>query len=100
MTHYEQSMKSTNLLQANRTSSDANGEAKDASTKTFAINVVHDALKRGERLTSLRALKRYDVWSLAVAIHSLKKRGLPIKQRLIKLSNGKIVALYWIEDDA
>lgn len=64
------------------------------------IALIQAALERGERLTSLRALKRYDVWSLAVAIHSLKKRGLSIKQRLIKLSNGKIVALYWIENEA
>lgn len=64
------------------------------------IALIQAALERGERLTALRALKRYDVWSLAVAIHSLKKRGMPIKQRLIKLPNGKIVALYWIEDEA
>lgn len=52
------------------------------STET-GIEQVRAALERGERLTPLDALNRFGLWSLASAIHALRKQGMAIDAELI-----------------
>jgi hypothetical protein len=52
------------------------------STET-GIEQVRAALECGERLTPLDALNRFGLWSLASAIHALRKQGMAIDAELI-----------------
>ncbi|MDE2020679.1 MAG: hypothetical protein KGJ13_10120, partial [Patescibacteria group bacterium] len=53
-----------------------------------------DALKRGETLTPLDALKRFGVFRLGARIFDLKKAGYNIEMHLIETPSGKHVASY------
>lgn len=59
---------------------------------------VRAALEAGDALTHRDALNRFGLYSLAVAVHSLKAQGMAIHSRLIivRTSNGDRarVALY------
>lgn len=65
---------------------------------------VRAALEAGDALTHKDALQRFGLWSLAVAIHSLKQQGMLIHSRLIfvRASTGdKVrVALYSLDPEA
>lgn len=65
------------------------------------IAQVRAALEAGEALTHMDALRRFGLWSLAVAIHSLKQQGMAIHSRLISVrtSTGDKarVALYSLD---
>ncbi len=50
------------------------------------IEQVRAALERGERLTPLDALNRFGLWSLASAIHALRKQGMAIDAELIDVA--------------
>lgn len=49
------------------------------------IAKVRAALEAGDALTHMDALHRFGLWSLAVAIHTLKARGMAIHSRLISV---------------
>lgn len=53
------------------------------------------ALKRGDRLTPLQALKKYGCFRLAARISELRTEGMFIESRLINV-NGKTVAQYYL----
>jgi len=55
-----------------------------------------DALKRGEGITAVDALKRYGCFRLAARMHDLKMDGWPIVTHNVEVSSGKIVAKYWL----
>lgn len=65
------------------------------------IAKVRAALEAGDALTHMDALRRFGLWSLAVAIHSLKQQGMAIHSRLISVrtSTGDKarVALYSLD---
>lgn len=52
------------------------------STET-GIEQVRAALERGERLTPMDVLNRFGLWSLASAVHALRKQGMAIDAELI-----------------
>lgn len=60
-------------------------------TQTKAI---HQALKRGEKLTPLEALKKYGTLRLGARIWDLKQAGVRIKRELVEVGDGKRVARY------
>lgn len=68
--------------------------------KPTAQEQVHAALKTGQRLTALDALRRFGVHHLASAIRSLKSKGVDIVADMIELDNGKRVAAYRLGDKA
>lgn len=56
------------------------------------------ALKRGEALTTLEALQRYNVMALSQRMTELQRAGYPIKSEMVKVASGKRVARYsWSE---
>ena len=66
------------------------------------ISLVRAALQRGEKLTALEALRRFDLWSLATVIHSLRQQGMAINSELIEVTTKDggtaRVALYSLAD--
>ncbi len=56
-------------------------------------NQILSALKRGEKLTPLQALKRFGCMRLAARIHELKNDGYDIKPTIIS-TKGSRVARY------
>ena len=52
------------------------------------------ALKRGEKLTVLTALKKYNTFALSQRMGDLIRAGHRIKPEMIKLRNGKRIARY------
>ncbi|MDE2021068.1 MAG: hypothetical protein KGJ13_12090 [Patescibacteria group bacterium] len=57
-------------------------------------DAILDALKRGETLTPLDALKRFGVFRLGARIFDLTQAGHKIEMRLIETPSGKHVAAY------
>ena len=55
------------------------------------------ALKNGEEMTPLPALKRFGCMRLAARIGELKEDGWPIVPRDVKLPSGKTVAGYRLD---
>ena len=55
------------------------------------------ALKNGERLTPLDALRRYACLSLSQRVSELKRSGWPILSRMVELPSGKKCCEYWME---
>ena len=52
------------------------------------------ALKRGECLTTLDALQKYNIMAVSQRFTELQRKGYPIKSELIKLPSGKRVSRY------
>ncbi len=63
-------------------------------------DAILDALKRGETLTPLDALRRFGCFRLGARIWDLKKAGHEIDMRLIDCGNGKHVAEYSLQEVA
>lgn len=59
-------------------------------------DAILEALRRGETLTPLDALKRFGVFRLGARIFDLKKAGYNIEMRLIETPSGKHVAEYFL----
>lgn len=53
------------------------------------------ALKRGDSLTPLAALKRYGCMRLGARIHEIRELGFAVKTRLVKRGT-KHIAEYWL----
>lgn len=52
------------------------------------------ALKRGEKITPLEALKRFGCMRLSGRVYALRRAGYPIATDLIEVHGGKHVAQY------
>lgn len=55
------------------------------------------ALQRGETLTVLEALNRFQCYALSQRIGELKRMGWPIQSEPFKTESGKTVARYSME---
>lgn len=66
--------------------------------KPTGQNQVRDALERGEMLTPLDALRRFDLHHLASTIRVLKAKGLAIEAEMIDTPGGARVARYRLTD--
>jgi hypothetical protein len=53
------------------------------------------ALKKGKKLTAIKALRDFGCFRLAARINELRDKGYDIKSRL-KPVDGKRIAEYWI----
>lgn len=56
--------------------------------------VLLDALRRGERLTMLTALNRYQIGAVSQRAGELRRLGYPVTARMIRVPTGKRVAEY------
>ena len=52
------------------------------------------ALKRGEKLTVLTALKRYQTFALSQRMGDLVRAGHRIKSQMVRIKSGKRIAQY------
>ena len=52
------------------------------------------ALQRGEQLTTLDALQRYNVMAVSQRMTELQRKGFPIRSEIVKTPTGKHVARY------
>lgn len=52
------------------------------------------ALKRGQRLTPLEALRDFSCMRLGARIHELKRAGFPIQSERIEVKPGTYVSRY------
>lgn len=55
-----------------------------------------EALRRGERLTVLLALQKYQCYALSQRCTELRALGWPIQKRMVSVPSGKAVAEYWL----
>ncbi len=63
-----------------------------------ATHKIKTALLKGDRLTTLAMLDRFQVMRGAAIVHRLKNRGLPIKTETITTGTKKRVARYYIDE--
>src|SRR3990167_760038 len=57
-----------------------------------------EALKRGEKITPLEALKYHNCMRLGARIFDLKQKGHDIKTKMVHGENGKIYASYYLDN--
>ena len=63
---------------------------------TSQLEILADALDKGERLTVAVALERYGVYALSQRMGELaRKWGYPVQSKFIELPSGKSVKEYW-----
>jgi hypothetical protein len=56
------------------------------------------ALERGERITSIDALRDFGCFRLSGRIYELRQAGYPVLDTLVSI-NGKMVARYFLDPD-
>lgn len=61
---------------------------------------IHAALKRGEKLTPLMALRKYGTMRLGARIWDLRQAGVRVQRKLVEVGDGKRVAQYWLDRKA
>ncbi|MDD5358392.1 MAG: helix-turn-helix domain-containing protein [Candidatus Nanoarchaeia archaeon] len=61
--------------------------------------MILEYLKKGGKLTPLKALRRFNCLRLGARIYDLRAKGHPIKMRMKTLWSGKRVAEYWIDGE-
>ena len=59
------------------------------------LELLADALDRGERLTMLTAINQYGIGALSQRIGDLKRIGYPVESRTITTPTGKHVSEYF-----
>ena len=59
--------------------------------------LVRAVLEQGESLTSLEALRRFGIARLASRICELKKRGFPVRRRMLRTAKGANIAQYFLD---
>ena len=59
---------------------------------------IFEYLEKGNSLTSLGALRKFDCLRLGARVYDLRKLGFDIKSKIIRLSSGKHVASYKLGD--
>lgn len=62
-------------------------------TETSATKI-RNALERGEKLTALEILSRFNCMNAKGRIFDLRHDGVPIRTEMIKLKSGKRIAQY------
>ena len=50
---------------------------------------------RGERLTTLDALQRYNIMAVSQRMTEMQRDGYPVVSEMVKVPSGKRVARYW-----
>ncbi|MGV7078456.1 helix-turn-helix domain-containing protein [Testudinibacter sp. P80/BLE/0925] len=70
---------------------------KNESESATQCRLILTAFRKGERLTSLEALKRFGCLRLSARIYDLRKQGHDIHSETIKEPSGKHVKQYWLE---
>ena len=60
--------------------------------RTILIQAMRD---RGERLTTLDALQRYNIMAVSQRMTELQRDGYPVVSEMVKVPSGKRVARYW-----
>ena len=58
------------------------------------VEIIAQALDRGERLTVLIALQKYGIYALSQRCGELYKQGYPLLTRSVKTPTGKWIAEY------
>lgn len=56
-------------------------------------------LKRGKAITSLEALRIYGCSRLAARVYNLRGQGVDVRRELVRLSTGKRVARYSLQQN-
>lgn len=69
-------------------------ESKQATVKEKVLS----HLQKGNKLTGLQALKKFDTIRLAVYIHRLRMQGIDIKGEDIETPSGKTITRYYINN--
>ena len=59
------------------------------------LEILADALDRGEHLTVAVALERYGVYALSQRCGDLFRAGYPVESEFVKLPSGKSVKEYY-----
>lgn len=59
------------------------------------LELLAEALDRGERLTMLTAINQYGIGALSQRIGDLKRSGYPVDSRTITTPTGKHVSEYF-----
>jgi hypothetical protein len=54
-------------------------------------------LQKGNKLTPIQALKKFDCWALSSRIANLRKEGHPIETEIIRTPTDKYVARYYYD---
>lgn len=57
------------------------------------------ALQQGRSLTPLDALREFGCLTCSQRVTELRKKGWPIRSKLVEVSEGKRVARYWLEPE-
>jgi hypothetical protein len=52
-------------------------------------------LQKGNKLTPMQALKKFECWALSSRISNLRKEGHPIETEIIRTPTDKYVARYF-----
>ena len=60
------------------------------------LEILAEALDRGERLTVAVALDRYGIYALSQRVGELKRIGYPVQSRTIETPTGKHVSEYYL----
>lgn len=58
--------------------------------------LILEALQRGERLTKMDILDRFDCMNSGARILELRQKGQEIETTMVTLPSGKTVAEYWL----
>ena len=58
------------------------------------VEIIAEALDRGEKLTVLTALQKYGIYALSQRCGELYKQGYPLSTRSVKTTTGKWIAEY------
>ena len=53
-------------------------------------NLILSALKRGEKLTPITALRKYGCFRLAARIQDLRDNGVPVNTTMVKIGESRV----------
>jgi hypothetical protein len=53
-------------------------------------NLILSALRRGEKLTPITALKRYGCFRLAARIQDLRDNGVPVNTTMVRVGESRV----------
>jgi len=71
---------------------------QDLFDTTSQEKLILEALKRGEKLTPLEILKRFNCYRASGRIHDLRNQGYDIVTEIVKVPSGKRVARYYLRN--
>lgn len=54
------------------------------------VNLIWSALKRGEKLTPITALRKYGCFRLAARIQDLRDNGVPVNTTMVKIGESRV----------